>query len=156
MHGENGDGALLGATALPDGTLVRGRGRKQPLPDGPAPEFALLLGTARDQQRWLYDWHVEWVDWPDFRVPRDDDRAAASIRAAYERARSGERVEIACTGGTGRTGTVVACMAILAGCPTVDAVKWTRAHYRPHAVETPGQKRWIRWFGEHGTGAASW
>jgi protein-tyrosine phosphatase len=55
-------------------------------------------------------------------------------------------VEVACGGGTGRTGTVLACMAVLAGHPADDAVAWTRRHYRRHAVETPGQRRWVRWF----------
>jgi hypothetical protein len=52
-------------------------------------------------------------------------------------------------GGTGRTGTVIACMAILAGHPAADAVAWTRRHYRPRAVETPSQRRWIGWFATH-------
>ncbi|ODT98485.1 MAG: phosphatase [Pseudonocardia sp. SCN 72-86] len=139
---------LTGATALPDGTLVRGRGRSQPVPEGPEPQFGLYLGSPerrRFSRRpvWLPTWPAEWLDWPDFRTPRDDVHAAARIVATYERARNGERVEIACLGGTGRTGTVVACMAILAGHPADDALAWVRAHYRPHAVETPGQKRWI-------------
>jgi hypothetical protein len=41
---------------------------------------------------------------------------------------------------------VIACIAVLAGVPAGDAVTWTRAHYRGRAVETPGQRRWIRWF----------
>jgi protein-tyrosine phosphatase len=53
---------------------------------------------------------------------------------------------VACGGGTGRTGTVIACMAVLAGHPAGDAVCWTREHYRRHAVEIPGQRRWITWF----------
>jgi hypothetical protein len=40
-------------------------------------------------------------------------------------------------------------MAVLAGHPAADALAWTRAHYRPRAVETPGQRRWIAWFAEH-------
>ena len=63
---------------------------------------------------------------------------------------AGERVEVACGGGVGRTGTVIACLAVLAGHPAADAVGWTRRNYRPRAVETPGQRRWIAWFAEHG------
>jgi protein-tyrosine phosphatase len=136
---------LIGAVALPDGTLVRGRGRRQELPPGPLPEFGLHLGRLKGRER-PPTWPTEWIDWPDFRTPRDDRAAAAQIRAAYERARAGERVEMACAGGTGRTGTVIACMAVLAGHPAAGAVAWTRAHYRAHAVETPGQKRWVRRF----------
>jgi hypothetical protein len=138
---------LIGAVALPDGTLVRGRGRRDPLPDGPLPEFGLYLGSPGS---WRPDWPAEWIDWPDFRTPRDHDGAAAAIVRAYDIARSGRRVEVACHGGTGRTGTVIACLAVLAGHPADDAVAWTRAHYRRHAVETPGQRRWVRWFATRG------
>jgi hypothetical protein len=149
---------LSGAIALPDGTLVRGRGRREPFPDGPLPDFGLYLGHPPDRPRrlrlsrraaWRPEWPAEWIDWPDFRTPRDPDAAAAKIVEAFRWARSGERVEIACTGGTGRTGTVIACMAVLAGHPAGDAVAWTRSHYRPRAVETRGQRRWIAWFATH-------
>jgi protein-tyrosine phosphatase len=53
---------------------------------------------------------------------------------------------VVCGGGNGRTGTAIACMAVLAGHPAGDAVAWTRANYRPRAVETPGQRRWVLWF----------
>jgi protein-tyrosine phosphatase len=136
---------LTGAVALPDGTLVRGRGRRQELPPGPLPEFGLHLGRLKGRER-PPTWPTEWIDWPDFRTPRDSEAAAILIRHAYLLAGSRQRVEVACTGGTGRTGTVIACMAILAGHPADDAVNWTRRHYRPRAVETPGQRRWISWF----------
>lgn len=150
-------GPLTAAVALPDGTLVRGRGRREPFPAGPLPEFGLYLGHPPGRRRllprrgpeWRPDWPATWLHWPDFRTPRDPAEAAAQIVEAHRRARSGERVEVACTGGTGRTGTVIACMAVLAGHPAEDAVAWTRGHYRPRAVETPGQRRFIAWFAEH-------
>jgi hypothetical protein len=149
---------LTGAIALPDGTLIRGRGRREPLPAGPLPDFGLYLGRPPDRPRrtpvgrgrgWQPDWPAEWIDWPDFRVPRDGPLAAAAVERAHQLALAGRRVEVACGGGTGRTGTVIACLAILAGQPPEDAVAWTRRHYRPRAVETPGQRRWIRWFAAH-------
>jgi len=147
---------LRGAIALPDGTLIRGRGRSQPLPEGPQPEFGLYPGKSPDRTlrlpgrpRWRPVWPAEWVDWPDFGTPRDDAAAAAAIEHAYLRAKAGHRVEVACGGGTGRTGTVLACMAILARHPAADALTWTRQNYRPRAVETAGQRRWIQWFAAH-------
>jgi rhodanese/phosphatase family protein len=134
-----------GVVELPDGVRVRGRGRRQPFPPGPPPEFGLYLGRGR-RETWTPEWPHEWLDWPDFRVPRDDDAAAAAVRRLYERAREGQRVEVACGGGVGRTGTVIACLAVLAGHPAADAVAWTRRVYRPRAVETPGQRRWVAWF----------
>jgi len=137
---------LVAAITLPDGTRVRGRGRREPQPGGPAPNFGLYLGRPAGQRRCQPDWPYDWIDWADFRTPRDGPLAAAAIEYAYGLARAGKRVEVACGGGTGRTGTVIACMAVLAGHPAADAVAWTRHHYRRRAVETPGQRRWVGWF----------
>jgi protein-tyrosine phosphatase len=62
------------------------------------------------------------------------------LREAWVRAGS-ERVEIACTGGRGRTGT-----ALLDGVPNAEAVAYVREHYEAHAVETPGQRRFVARF----------
>ena len=51
-----------------------------------------------------------------------------------------------CLGGSGRTGTVLACMAVLAGVPGDEAVAWVRGAYRAQAVETPEQEAWVLWF----------
>jgi protein-tyrosine phosphatase len=142
------DPAQPDVVTLPDGVVVRGRGRRKPLPEGPPPELSLFLGR---RLRGEADpaWPVEWVDWPDFRVPRDADAAAAAIVRLHAAAAAGRRVEVACGGGNGRTGTVIACLAVLAGVPAAEAVAWTRREYRRHAVETPGQKRWVEWFAAH-------
>jgi protein-tyrosine phosphatase len=79
-------------------------------------------------------------------VPSDPADAADAFREAFARC-ADERVELACGGGTGRTGTALACLAILAGTPPEDAVSFVRTHYRRRAVETPGQRRFIRTFG---------
>lgn len=135
---------LTGALQLPDGSWVRGRGLRRPLPDGPLPEFGLYLGGRTLRQRHTFSWEHEWVDWPDFLLPRDTDLALTRIRDLHRRALAGQRVELACGGGVGRTGTALACLAVLAGVPTEDAVAWVRAHHHPKAVETPWQRRWIR------------
>ena len=154
---------LTGAISLPDGTALRGRGRREPLPPGPLPTYGLYLGRSPDDAPprglfrrrmplWRPDWPADWIDWPDFRTPRDDQSAAAAIHHAYLLARPGQRVEVACGAGVGRTGTVIACMAILAGHPAADAVNCTRQHYRPRAVETRAQRRWISGFATHHPG----
>ena len=135
-------GPLSGSLVLPDGTRVRGRGRRAPLPPGPLPECGLWLGRRGTAP----PWPVEHLDWPDFRSPRDPEAAARAVLRAFGRARTGLRVEVTCGGGSGRTGTVLACMAVLAGHPAADAVAWTRRHYRRCAVETPGQRRFVAWF----------
>jgi protein-tyrosine phosphatase len=64
---------------------------------------------------------------------------------AWRRAAT-QRVELACEGGRGRTGTALACIAVQDGVPPRDAVAYVRQHYHPHAVETPWQRRFISRF----------
>jgi protein-tyrosine phosphatase len=88
-------------------------------------------------------WPHRWVRWPDFGTPRSTADALVALDEAYGRAAS-ERVEVACGGGVGRTGTALAAVAVLAGVPRDEAVAWVREHYHPRAVETPWQRRWVR------------
>lgn len=59
---------------------------------------------------------------------------------------AGQHVEVGCLGGHGRTGTALACLAVLAGHPAGDAVAWVRSGYCAKAVETPGQEAFIAAF----------
>ncbi|GGW67281.1 phosphatase domain-containing protein [Streptomyces xantholiticus] len=139
---------LPGALQLPDGSWVRGRGLRHPRPAGPVPDFALYLGSSRLRRRHEMglEWECAWIEWPDFLLPRDRDLAVRHIHALHERARAGAAVEVACGGGVGRTGTVIACLAILAGVSSADAVAWTRRHHHHRAVETLWQRRWVARF----------
>jgi hypothetical protein len=139
---------LAGAIELPDGSRVRGRGLRDPVPDGPAPVFGLYLGSGRLRRRHdgAMPWRHEWVEWPDFLLPRDRGHAVRCVRALYDEARAGRPVEVACGGGVGRTGTVIACLAALSGVAPADAVAWTRENYHRRAVETPWQRRWVAGF----------
>jgi len=100
------------------------RGTPPPLPAGPEPTFALYL-LARQPPR--VPWEARWIRWPDFWLPSD-------------------RVEIACTGGHGRTGTALACLAVLDGLPGRQAVAYVRQQYAVQAVETPWQRRYVARF----------
>jgi protein-tyrosine phosphatase len=139
---------LTGAIRLPDESWVRGRGLRNPVPAGAVPDHGLYLGTRRlrDSNEPELSWPHDWIDWPDFLLPRDRDAAVEHIRALHDKALAGHRVEVACGGGIGRTGTVIACLAVLAGLPPSDAVGWTRANYHRRAVETPWQYRWVARF----------
>jgi hypothetical protein len=90
-------------------------------------------------------WEARWVRWPDFRLPADRAAARGALAEAWRRTPA-ERVEIACSGGRGRTGTALACLAVLDGVPPGEAVAWVREHYDPRAVETPWQARYVRRF----------
>ncbi|MFD7325870.1 protein-tyrosine phosphatase family protein [Streptomyces sp. NPDC059875] len=131
-----------GVLSLPSGRAVRGRGLRHPLPPGPAPDFAVHLLGKRPP---AVSWESRWLRWPDFRLPTDPAEARDVLAEAWSRARS-ERVEIACGGGIGRTGTALACLAVLDGVPADGAVEFVRRGYHPRAVETPWQKRYVRRF----------
>src|SRR3954453_2003144 len=107
--GEAWDPDAAGVLTLPSGRRVRGRGLREPLPRGPAPELGVyLLGRPPEPQ----PWESRWVRWPDFRLPAGPAESRDALRQAWEGA-AGERVEVACGGGTGRTGTALACLAVL-------------------------------------------
>ena len=133
-----GDG-VDGVVELPDGRRVRGTGVRRPRDGAPEPDFVVYL-LGRDPG--ITDWPNEWVKWRDFHLPASNDDAVAALRAAHTRAAT-ERVEVACAGGRGRTGTALALLAVLSGVGPDDAVAWVREHYHPKAVETRPQRRWV-------------
>ncbi|MPQ98280.1 protein phosphatase [Modestobacter sp. I12A-02628] len=131
-----------GLLALPSGRLVRGRALGRPLPPGPPPTFAVhLLGAPPPDPGWEH----RWVAWPDFRLPRDPAAFTEVLIEAWHRSATG-RVEVACHGGHGRTGTALACLAVLDGVAPADAVRFVRERYARRAVETPGQRRFVARF----------
>jgi hypothetical protein len=124
---------------LPSGRLVRGRALRRPVPEGPEPQWALhLLGSAPP----AVPWPSRWVRWPDFRLPADPVDARDAVEELWRRS-GDERVEVACGGGRGRTGTALACLAVLDGVAPNEAVRWVRDHYARRAVETPWQRRYV-------------
>lgn len=141
---ETWDSTAAGVLRLPSGRLVRGRGLRHPLPDGPPPTYAVyLLGKQPPE----VPWEARWLRWPDFRLPGDRDQARTLLTEAWQRT-TAERVEVACGGGRGRTGTALACLAVLDGVPPEQAVGFVRENYDRHAVETPWQKRYVLRFAD--------
>lgn len=134
-----GEGRLV---ALPSGVVVRGRALRHPQPPGPPPDFGVYLaGRPVD-----VPWEHRWVPWRDFGLPRDADALTSVLLDVLERA-THQRVELACGGGVGRTGTALACLAVLDGVPVADAVEWVRELYDRRAVETPWQRSFVRRLG---------
>ncbi|MEE1752069.1 protein-tyrosine phosphatase family protein [Streptomyces sp. SP18CS02] len=138
-----------GLLRLPSGRLVRGRGLRRPLAAEPGtdgvpvlPEWGVyLLGGTPPEVPWA----SRWLRWPDFRLPSSRAQAREVFEEAWDRA-ARERVEFACGGGRGRTGTALACLAVLDGVPADEAVEYVRRHYDRRAVETPWQRRYVRDF----------
>ncbi|MEV5972221.1 protein-tyrosine phosphatase family protein [Streptomyces sp. NPDC051921] len=153
--GEAASSRRVRAVHLPQGGLVLARGLRGTAAPQPAPEFGLyLLGHPLDRpglygrflmglRPWTPPWPYERVDWPDFSAPRRPEEAVGRLRAVLARVQAGERVEVACGGGRGRTGTALAALAVLQGTPVAEAVAWVRAAYDPKSVETRSQHRFL-------------
>jgi Protein-tyrosine phosphatase len=126
-----------------DGTSVTAVsfGVDEPYRRDAQPRFGLYLDP-----RWAPPWPHDHVRWPDFGVPDDSDELRAALAQLLERARAGKLVEIGCLGGHGRTGTALACLAVLTGTPANEAVDWVRAAYCPQAVETAEQVAFVETF----------
>ncbi len=81
--------------------------------------------------------------WPDFGTPDDAKRLEAALTSLLDRAHAGQRVELGCLGGHGRTGTALACLAVMTGSPRDEAVAWVRATYCDRAIESVSQETFI-------------
>jgi Protein-tyrosine phosphatase len=125
---------------LPDGTEVIAVSfdARDPYAREQTPDFGLYLDS-----QWNPPWPHDHLEWPDFGVPGDSALVVSALRSLLERARYGERVEMGCLGGHGRTGTVLACAAVLCGLPPNDAVAWVRGNYCANAVESGQQEAFV-------------
>ena len=123
----------LDAVVLPDGTTIWAASFTPDYARDRVPDFGLYLDA-----RWSPPWDHAHIDWPDFSVPADQDAMVDGLSNALARARRGEVVEVGCLGGHGRTGTAVACLAVLAGLQS-DPVEWVRSTYCEQAIETDPQ-----------------
>jgi len=104
------------------------------------PTFGLYL-----DQRWAPPWDHAHLPWADFGVP-DANELRVALEDVLDRSRRGEHVEIGCLGGHGRTGTALACLAVMSGTPPGDAVAWIRGAYCEKAVETDEQRAFVAAF----------
>jgi hypothetical protein len=136
------DEESAGVLRLPSGRRVRGRGLRRGPAAGPLPEFGLYLQGKPPPPM---EWPNRYVRWPDWWLPADQNDARDAILEVWRRAAT-ERVEVACSAGRGRTGTVLACLAVIDGIPSGEAVAYVRRHYHPKAVETPWQQWYVRRF----------
>ena len=133
---------LRGRLDLPlDGKLISiSGGPFDAMPEG-ARGLCLEAGAARAAE-------AEWqLDVPDYGVPDEAGlRAILAQMLETMRAAPKDAYHIGCKAGIGRTGTVMACLAIMAGAVEGDPVAWLRAAYFQGAIETPGQEAFVRGF----------
>ena len=121
----------------------------------PGPILVRAAGSSGQESLSRPDWGVYadscwegWpgtvLDWPDFGVPRDDEHALSAILEALGRARSGQNILVGCRGGIGRTGTILASLAVATGVPPRRARDWVGARYHSDAMETQEQHDWVK------------
>ncbi len=126
---------------FPDGVTVYASSEHTREPLEMAPDFGLYASPA-----WQASCLAYFIDWQDYHLPVRWQLAAHAIVDTYNKARAGLWVEVGCFGGHGRTGTILACMAVLGGIPATDAVDWVRQNYCEKAVEADTQEWWVLWF----------
>lgn len=126
---------------FPDGVTVYASSKQSRKADEPAPDFGLYLDSL-----WYAASPAYFIDWPDFGLPTRWDVAARCIIDAYKKAEDGLWVEVGCIGGHGRTGTVLACMAVLSGLTFEDAINFVRLSYCSQAIESDEQEWYVEWF----------
>jgi predicted protein tyrosine phosphatase len=105
--------------------------------DSTAPDWGVYADPCWEE------WPGVLLAWPDFGVPRDDEQVVSAIVEAVGRARHRQDVLVGCRGGIGRTGTLLAALAIACGIPAEGARAWVRSNYHPRAVETDAQHEWL-------------
>jgi protein-tyrosine phosphatase len=79
----------------------------------------------------------------------------ASLLAELRAARREGDVAVACMGGVGRTGTVAACALVEAGMSAEAAIRHVRRVRHPDAVETAGQRAFVRRYARQRRGSSA-
>ena len=97
-----------------------------------------------DLPKAMADMGIELIRFPivDQGVPTDQAAFHALTKDIADRIRAGEHVVVACRGGLGRTGTVVACVLREAGADDATAKALTREK-RKRAIESAAQERFV-------------
>ena len=129
---------------FPDGTVVYGTSLSRASHRETTPDFALYLDGG-----WRADGMAIMLPWRDYGLPSvGDGMAYYAIKEAFTWAKAGAFVEVGCIGAHGRTGTVLACMAVLADplLTAEEAVAFVRTAYCHHAIETREQEWFVACF----------
>ncbi len=108
--------------------------------DDYVPDFGLYLDDV-----WTPYWRNEFILWTDHGVPVHLVIAFEQILSAVEMAIDGVEVEVGCIGGHGRTGTALACAAVILGMEPEEAIKHIREAYCKEAIESASQEWYIHW-----------
>ncbi len=129
---------------FPDGTTVHATSLSRASHCEVVPDFGLYLDGG-----WRPDGMAIMLPWRDYGLPSvGDGMAYYAIKEAFAWAKAGAFVEVGCIGAHGRTGTVLACMALLADpeLSSTEAIAFVRTAYCKHAIETREQEWFVACF----------
>lgn len=112
---------------MPDGTTIVAASHDERYERHLRPEFGPYL-----DERWSPPWPHEHVSWPDFGLPSNVPGFRDNSRTCWPASRDGQRVEVGCLGGHGRTGTLLAQHFASRG--VNDLVYGARSSHRPQAT----------------------
>lgn len=137
------DRHAMAEVVFPNGVKIYGSSHHSRDKDEKRPTFGIYLDNM-----WSPDCLAYMIPWQDYGIPKIPlAQAFAAISDGYDFAVEGGIVEVGCIGGHGRTGTAIACMAVLAGVKPKNAAKWVQNNYCSHAVESKKQEWLIECFG---------
>lgn len=114
------------------------------------PDFGLYADSG-----WKPEWRNEFVMFPDYGIPSFDVAIEQITSACVRAADLGQKVEIGCIGGHGRTGTMLACMFIWGsyrdGNPitpeqAIAKVRNPETGICHHCIETEEQEWWVSYY----------
>lgn len=135
---------------LPTGGVIQCYGLSGfiPVDDHEPPQWGLYLDEGWANRK--LNWGARLVDWRDMELPANEADAFDAFLEARRRVQAGQVIEIACDGGTGRTGTALACLVLADGVkPAAEAIEWVRQHYHHWAVEIDDQERLVERFARY-------
>jgi hypothetical protein len=133
---------------LPDdaGTLIHGSASTDVRGRANGPDYGVYLHGG-----WSAQSLATFIPWEDYGTPYIPWAQVREVAEDfYRRAQAGQRVEVGCMGGHGRTGTFLACIVLLAdpNMTAAGAIAWVRKHYCEKAVEDVSQRHFVAWFAD--------
>ena len=131
-------------------------------PDHPDPEAAVYLAgewivgsvmsnsvlPSADNLGTVQNPAVLYIEWPDFTVV-DVKTLAFAVQWIVDMLKHGKRVEIGCTAGHGRTGTVAAAVLVHMGLKPDEAVAYLKANYCTHVCEAASQCQLVEEYAQY-------
>lgn len=130
------------AVVMPDGTTVYASSMTAHK-EGKTPDFGVYAATG-----WRPDCIAFTVNWDDYGLPQIPyDQLEWALDYALASAREGKKVEFGCVGGHGRTGSMLALVALKCGAESAKvAIDWIRSNYCKETIEGIEQEWFVAYW----------